>query len=885
MHISRSVLLTLSILGWLNAQNPANHPAKELQAYPLKEIIRIDGILSEDIWNQPGATGFTQRDPIEGNTPSQRSEIVVAYDAQALYFGVKFYDSAPDSITRRLVRRDESTTADRFLMGIDPWHDHRTGFFFTVNAAGSIQDGTLFNDDGLDDSWDGVWESAVEINAEGWFIEIRIPYSQLRFPDRPVHTWGINFIREIERHNESDYWSLVPKAASGRVSWFGHLNGIEGIERPAYVELLPYSAGKSAFSHPAAGDPFNDGSLLSGQVGLDIKFGVTSSLTLDATFNPDFGQVEVDPAVVNLSDFETFFPEKRPFFIEGRDIFRFGSGGVNNNWSFNYGNPDHFYSRRIGRAPQGSPTRGYDFSSIPSGTTILGAAKLSGKLTPEWSIGVISALTAREYAEYDSQGVRFQEEVEPLSSYNIIRLLREFKDGRHGLGILSAFMVRDLRTENLARSLTRSAIDTGIDGWITLDEDRTYVVTGWLSSSRIAGEANVIEGIQRSSPHYFGRPDVDYLGVDTAATDLSGMAGRVYINKQKGNVIFNSGIAMVSPSYEVNDLGFQWNGDQINWHGTLGYQTFEPGKVWRTTFLAVATFRNWDFGGNNYGSGYFLISNGQLLNYWSANLQIFYNPETVNKNLTRGGVMTTQPPSFGTGGGISTDRRKAISLSLGFFLGRATREFRSINAGITWKPSSTMELSLNPSYSYDVTEATWVGTQSDPLAEATFGTRYLYAETVQRSFSMGTRLSWSFSPTLSLQLFAQPLIFAIDYFDYKELTATGSFDFNIYGRDGNSTIVGRTTGDEITYTVDPDGAGPAGSFNIDNRDFNLKSLRGNAVLRWEYRPGSVFFFAWTHNRSDIASTGLFDLAGDINALMAAPGDNIFLLKFTYWLAP
>lgn len=247
--------------------------------------------------------------------------------------------------------------------------------------------------------------------------------------------------------------------------------------------------------------------------------------------------------------------------------------------------------------------------------------------------------------------------------------------------------------------------------------------------------------------------------------------------------------------------------------------------------------------------------------------------------------MTIQPRSMAIGGGINSDRRKEFSLSLGFFHGRATREFWSFNAGLTWKPNPTMELSLSPRYQYDVTEATWVGTQDDPLAEATFGTRYLYAETVQRSLSMGTRLSWSFSPTLSLQFFAQPLIFAIDYDDYKELDAADSFDFTIYGTDGNSTIVEQNTEGDITYTVDPDGPGPAASFEIGNRDFNFKSLRGNAVLRWEYRPGSVFYFAWTHKRNARAASGLFDLAADINALTQTPGDNIFLIKFTYWLAP
>ncbi|MCH8327411.1 MAG: carbohydrate binding family 9 domain-containing protein, partial [Candidatus Marinimicrobia bacterium] len=431
-----------------------DHPQKELTAYRLNGAIRIDGHLDEDIWSYPAITGFTQRDPLEGEPATQRTEVVVAYDDDAIYIGARLFDTAPDSIIHRLGRRDDNVSADQFTIGIDAWLDHRTGFYFSVSAGGSIRDGTLFNDSGTDDSWDGVWESAVQITAEGWFVEVRIPFSQLRYPDRPVHTWGINFRRQIERNREDAWFVAVPKASTGMVSWFAHLSGIKEISSPSRIELLPYSAGKNTLTHPAAGNPFTNGNDFSGQMGLDFKLRLSSSLTLDATVNPDFGQVEVDPAVVNLSDFETFFPEKRPFFIEGRDIFRFGQGGTNSNWNFNWGDPNHFYSRRVGRRPQLGPERGYDYISRPDGTSILGAAKLTGKLTEQWSIGIMSAVTGREFARLDSAGARFSEEVEPLSSYNVIRAKREFDKGRHGLGILSAFMARDLRSDRLEGALS-----------------------------------------------------------------------------------------------------------------------------------------------------------------------------------------------------------------------------------------------------------------------------------------------------------------------------------------------------------------------------------------------------------------------------------------------
>jgi len=825
-----------------------------------------------------------RRDPVEGREPTQKTEVWVAYDNEAIYIAAKLYDSSPDSIIARLARRDERVSSDEFEFKLDPWLDHRTGFFFRVSAAGAIRDGILFNDGSSDDSWDGVWESATSINSEGWEVEIRIPYSQLRFPKKEIHTWGVNFIRQIERNNERIMYVMIPKTSSGDASWFAHLNGIENITQPRLVELLPFSAGRSEFIHPEAGDPFNDGSKTFGKFGLDLKIGLSSSLTLDATFNPDFGQVEVDPEVVNLSDFETFFPEKRPFFIEGLNIFEFGRGGVNNNWSFNYGDPLFFYTRRIGRFPQGETNGDYDYVSIPSGSTILGAAKVSGKVTSEWSIGVVNALTAREYADVDFNGSRFREEVEPLTNYSVIRTQREFDGGKHGLGLIGTNAYRNMGNSNLEKSLTSSAFMSGVDGWLTLDSDRKYVVTGWLAQSRIKGSKEVITDVQRSSPHYFQRPDVDYISVDSSATSLTGSAGRIYINKQKGSVIFNSGFAMISPGYEINDIGFQWNGDQINWHIATGYDDVDPGKYLRGKFIALATFQNWDYGGNKYGEGYFIFSGVEFLNYWNIDFNFFYNPEVLSKNLTRGGPLVKAPPGRFTEVVLRSDDRKEFSYSLGVQQGSATRWFWRYSIDMTWKPNSQLNLSLNPVYAWDVTEAFYVGEEEDPTALNTFGKRYLFAETDNRSFSLGTRLNWTFSPKLSLQLFVQPLIFAIRYKDYKELATSGEFDFNIYGKDNNSTIVQSDDGE--VFTVNPDISSGAESFEIDNQDFNFKSFRGNAVLRWEYLPGSVFFLAWTQSRSEFDSgNGLFEFRDNTQRLFDSKPDNIILAKFTYWWNP
>jgi hypothetical protein len=535
-------LIALLPTAALSTESPDTLSTQHIQVHAVRlaEPIILDGVLAEGVWKSPDAViAFYQREPDEGKPASERTEVRVAYDDDAIYIGARMFDSAPDSIVARLGRRDVQTNSDELDVFIDPYHDHRDGFYFGVNAAGTLLDGVLYNDEWSDNSWDGVWEGKAHIDDQGWVVEMRIPFSQLRFKNQTVYTWGINFERDIGRKNERSFVVFTPKNGSGFVSRFPDLVGIERIEPPHRFEVLPYLTTRAEYTDHSMGDPFNSGSKYIPGTGADLKIGLGGNLTLDGTINPDFGQVEVDPAVVNLSDAETFFQEKRPFFIEGATTFDFGHGGSNNFWSFNWWEPTLFYSRRIGRAPQGE-LPSYDYADIPIGTHILGAAKLTGKVADSWNIGAIQALTGREYADFQSSGVRSHQEVEPLTYYGVGRAQRDFNDGRQGVGVLTTLALRNFSGQSLRDQINSSALVTGLDGWTFLDSDKTYVLTGWTALSRVAGNRTQMIALQESSRHYFQRPDATEVHVDSAATSLTGYAGRFMINKQKGNVVLNT---------------------------------------------------------------------------------------------------------------------------------------------------------------------------------------------------------------------------------------------------------------------------------------------------------------------------------------------------------
>lgn len=846
-------------------------------AVRINETVSIDGKLDESFWKsiQP-ITHFIQRDPDEGKYATEKTEVRLAFDDGALYVGARMYDSSPDSIIARLVRRDVDVTSDLFGFFIDPYYDRRSGYYFGVNAAGTLYDGVLYNDDWDDDSWDGVWEGKVDVDSEGWVAEFRIPFSQFRFHKNNMNVWGVNFRRDIARKNEQTFFVYKPKNESGFVSRFADLVGINDINPPGTFEILPYATTRAEYTNPEPNNPFTNGSNYIPGLGVDFKVGIGTNFTLNATINPDFGQVEIDPAVINLGDVETFFSEKRPFFVEGSTIYQFGQGGARNYWGFNWSNPTLFYSRRIGRIPQGS-LPSYDYADKPDRTHILGAAKLTGKIEGNWNIGIIQALTSKETARLDNGGIKMRSEVEPYTYYGIIRAQKEINDGRQGIGFMATGTNRFFDDERLRNQINSSAYVFGFDGWTFLDSSKTWVLAGWTGLSHISGNETKILAVQQNSQHYFQRPDARSFSLDSNLTNLTGYAGRFVLNKQKGNFFFNSAFGFISPEFDNNDVGFLWRSDVINMHVGGGYFWTEQTSLYRYLETGGAIFRNYDYDGNITWEGIFHFGSIQFVNYYSLNWNFAYNPETVNNRRTRGGPLTLNPPGYQTHAYLSSDDRKDIVIGGGFFSYKQPSYSYNweLFTDISFHPASNVSITLSPFFAVNNEFSQWVGAYEDETAIHTFGKRYVFAKLDQKTFGSGIRLNWTFTPQLSLQFYAQPLISSGNYSDFKELAEPKTYNFNKYG-EGGSTF------DEVNGIADPDGDGPARPIEIGNPDFNFKSLRGNAVLRWEYLPGSVLYFVWTQTRTDFESDGMFRFGRSMSRLFNAKADNIFMVKFTYW---
>lgn len=852
----RRLASVLALVVWAAAGPPAfaqsHGPVATVTAARVQTSLRIDGHLDEEAWRAAApATGFTQRDPDEGKAPTEQTELRIIYDDSAVYVGVRLRDREPARIVRRLSRRDEPPDADRFTIYFDPHHDHLTGAMFTVSAAGGQADAVIFNDTWEDSSWDAVWDAAASIDADGWVAEMRIPFSQLRFPRAERDAWGVNAVRFIQRRNESDWLQLVPKKESGLASRMAHLTGVRGIRPPRQFEIAPYTVARAEYIEPAAkSNPFNDGSRMFAGTGIDLKYGLTSNFTINAAVNPDFGQVEVDPAVVNLTAFETFFSEKRPFFIEGSQIFdNFGRGGSNSFWGFNAQEPAIFYSRRIGRAPQGDATA--TFVDRPNASTILGAAKITGKTSNGWSVGVLEAVTAREYAKLDGAD-RSRAAIEPLTNYFVGRVQRELKRG--AFGVLTTAVQRDRGDPTLRAILPTSSLVVGGDGHVFLDSKRDWVITGAFSGSHVTGSTDAITRTQEAEQRYFQRPDAFRL--DPAATSLSGWTGRINLNRNSGLWQVNSALWGVSPGFDSSDAGFTWQTGIHGAHGVFLLRKPTPDRFTRERTFWIAKFWTWDSNRVKQADGIMALAVGQLRNYWSIGGNIGLVRRTQDGWGTRGGPLMMSPGGGFTNLFASTDDRKR--LVVGLDASREWNEFGAwstgVSASIQVKPTSSIRVSVEPQVSRSHGLAQYVQTTPDEAAAATYGARYVFSDIDQTQVSMSTRATWVINPRMSFQLYTQPLLAVGDFWNFKSLAAPRTFDFDPFHGD------------------------------VGNPDFNFKSLRLNAVYRWEWRLGSTLYVVWTEQREDTRYPGVFGFGRDARALFRAAPNDVFLVKVSYWLS-
>jgi len=855
----------------------------------------LDGRLDDAAWaHATPLHDLLQSVPDEGHPVSESTEVRIVYDADALYVGARLFDAEPGKILRRLARRDASTHSDEFRLFLDSYYDRRTAFEFVVNAAGVKKD-LLIGDDGEfnDPSWDPVWEAMTSVDSLGWTAEIRIPFSQLRFPKKAEQVWGVHFVRWIERKNELAMFPFIEKKANGLVSRFAPLVGIRDVATPRRVELLPYGVGRGTYLQPKeTRNPFETPASYTRSAGADVKYGVSSNLTLDATLNPDFGQVEVDQTFVNLTAFEEFLEEHRPFFIEGTETFAFGGngGGVN---TFK-GTPLYFYSRRIGREPRGEPTSSGDYEHVPTSTTILGAAKLSGRPAGGWSIGVLDAVTARERATVldTATGTRFRDEVEPPANYFAARVKRDANDGNTTLGLLTTAMNRSPSSPALD-ILPRSAYAGGLD-FFRRWGDKTYAVAGSIGASYIEGDAAAIAEAQKSSNRYYRRPDARSFRYDPARTSLAGVSADLYLNKVSGAWRWGIAGSTNSPGFEVNDLGFQKRVDQISAAATMGRRWTKPGTVLRQANAYVQLAPSWNYDGDAIERSVKAFGWVQFRNFWTGDWSLAYNPAVVDDRLTRGGPLAAKPASWYASADVSTDFRKVLSVYAFASYQRDAAGGWSVNAipQLTLRPNAALSLQATAGVVAGRAMAQIVTKQADTAAAATLGTRYVFAELFQRQVYVTLRANATFSPSLSLQVYAQPFTFSGDYQNFKELRARKTFTFTQYGRDNGSTIrdtlLVSGSGSVPSYVVDPDGPSDSAAtrFTFANPDFRTRSVKLNAVLRWEYRPGSTLFVVWTHSRSGyVPYDATFSLRRDFDReLLLDRPTNVLLVKFSYWLS-
>ncbi|HEX2865705.1 MAG TPA: DUF5916 domain-containing protein [Ignavibacteriales bacterium] len=884
------LLCVLFVLRLTLPAQPHERPkfVNQINAVRINEKITIDAILNESVWQIPGCTQLIQEEPAQGAAPTQKSEVWLAYDEEAIYFAAKYYDKHPDSILARLVRRDFiwGDPSDGCVLYLDSYGDKRNGYFFYVSAAGAVADGLIENDvkQPNDLTWDAVWEGASRIDSEGWFIEMRIPFSQLRFKEGSPQMWGVNVERFISRNVETDMLAYTPHNESGFTSRFPELIGIDGIAPSERLEILPYVKARAEFTGKDPSDPFNHGEKYLPGTGLDIRAGLGHSLTLNGTLNPDFGQVEVDPAVVNLTDVESSFEEKRPFFTEGVTIFTFGMGGINSNSNLNWTSPNIFYSRRIGRQPQGE-LPDYDYADIPEGTHILGAAKITGKIFDGWRIGAIHAMTKREFAAIDLDNSQRDIEIEPLTYYGVIRAQKDYNNRKQGLGMFATFTNRFFKDNSLRNSINKNAFTYAMDGWTFLDEEGTYVLNAWGAISNVSGSTARMTELQRSSGHYFQRPDAGYLRVDSAAYSMTGYAGRLVLNKNRGAWFLNSALGFISPKFEINDLGFNSFSDLVNVHLITGYKWSEPAIFYRNAAIFAASFMNFDFGGSRTANGYYFEGDILFVNLYGASMSFVYSPESQNARRTRGGPLTLNPVSRSFDAVVYTDMRPwwVVTVNAAAKTGEDASSF-SLSTILEIKAATTLTLQLGPGYSKDNLQAQWVTSYSDQTALKTYGRRYVFARLDQTIYSMNFRADWIISPKLSLQMYVQPLIASGKYNGFKALEAPKSYRYIRYGEMG-STLDMKPSGEKggVLFVLDADGKGPAVSGEIENPDFNYLSLRGSAVLRWEYLPGSTLYLVWTQSRLNEEPTEGFNFRNSINTLFSENPDNIFMLKLSYWL--
>lgn len=840
-----------------------------------RQVPLIDGQLNDSIWQTGNwSADFVQREPQENALPSMPTAFKIVYDTKYLYVGIKNYDTAPTKINHWMSRRD-GFEGDWVSIVLDSYHDLRSAFSLTITAAGVKGDQMIsLNGANKDISWNPIWYAKTHINAQGWTAEMKIPLSQLRFGKAKNQVWGLQVIRKFFRNNETSVWQRIPLDASGWISEFGELQGLLQLKPQKQLEIQPFVVTSLKTFEKEALNPYKNVYTKTLNAGLDGKVGITNDLTLDFTINPDFGQVEADPAAIALDGFQLFFREQRPFFVENKNIFnyRFSSPIIGGTFSTD----NLFYSRRIGRNPQGSVQLSEgEFEKSPERTTILGAVKFSGKTKKGWSIGILESITNREYAHISDGTHARQELVEPLTNYFVGRVQKDFNHKNTFIGGIVTSTVRNI--EEKVAFLHQSAHTAGIDlfhQW----QDRTWYVGANLVMSHVTGSKEAILRTQSAVSHLFQRVDAHHLNLDPNKTALTGTGGDIKLGKAgQGHIKFETGVTWRSPELELNDIGFMREADDIQNYAGITYNSLKPFGIFRSASVGYRHWLKWDFESNLNYFDWDIELNGTFNNNWNATFGVFSQPHIYSKSLLQGGPRIFLPDQYGIWWALGSDRRKQLFFRLDGWTktgGEGSYYLLSSGINITYQPLNQLSISLAPRY-------TTIQHRLQYNAQLVYQNehRFITSRLNQETFGMAVRLNYSINPNLTIQYYGQPFITTGKYSHFNYVVNPLAKDHNTQLAFYNSRQLSPAPGNN-QYLVDEDENGVI-DYNFKNPDFSFVQFRSNLVLRYEYKPGSEVFLVWSQGLTNYAAPQS-DLSDSFRQqFFRQLPDNTFLIKLTY----
>lgn len=835
----------------------------------------IDGELNDNAWSQIEWEGeFIQREPNESEQPAYQTKFKVLYDDKNIYFAVLSLDAEPEKIVKRLSRRD-GYDGDWIEVSIDSYHDLRTAFTFSLSAAGVKGERLISNDSHYGDkSWNPIWYAKAKINERGWIAEFKIPLSQLRFANTTNQVWGLQVMRRLFRYEERSVWQPIALQENGWVSRFGELEGLTNLIPQKQIELQPFLLTSLDTYEKEANNPFRDGADYHFNAGLDGKIGLTNDLTLDFTINPDFGQVEADPSNIVLDGFQFFFDERRPFFIENKNIFDYKISASKQGYT--YDSDQLFYSRRIGRNPQSHPNlENTEVADVPNNTAILGAAKFSGKTENGWSIGLLETVTASEKAKIvDAQGSKREEEVEPATNYFISRLQKDFNQGNTYFGSIFTATNRNL-SEDL-NLLHKSAYSGGLDfkhHWA----DRSWYIGGDIVFSHVNGSKEAITATQKSNEHNFDRIDAPYLRVDYNATSLTGTGSNIQLGRIGKGVIFESGFTWRSPQLELNDLGFQRLADDKLQYSWLAYRVTKPFSIFRNIQFNYNHWLSWDFGGNIKKTDWNLNTDFTLKNNWQGGVQFNYKPVIYSISALRGGPRLRFNRETSQWIWFYSDFRKKLRFNGYLQYDKAkdkVKEYAGGEIAMAYQPTNTLKASV--SFGYYKTNNHLQYVDNIPIDS---DVRYINALIEQNTIDLSFRLNYTINPNLTIQYWGQPFVSRGRYSQFKYITNSIADSFEDRFDRYTPQQLFYSNEDDV-YEVDENQDGIS-DYSFGNPNFSFVQFRSNMVLRWEYIPGSELFVVWSQGAT--AHGNPFDSLGQNleTEILDRQLDNTLLIKLTY----